>query len=79
VPAPDSNTKRCFPHYWTPDGATAPKLDWFHKYVAVQVLQDDAFGVAGIEQTDYEYLGGGAWRYDDNELTPAKYRTWSEW
>jgi RHS repeat-associated protein len=79
VPAPDSNTKRCFPHYWTPEGATAPKLDWFHKYVAVQVLQDDQSGVAGIEQTDYEYVGGGAWRYDDNELTPAKYRTWSEW
>ncbi|MEJ3746327.1 RHS repeat-associated core domain-containing protein [Actinomycetes bacterium KLBMP 9797] len=78
-PTPDSNTKRCFPQYWTPDGATAPKLDWFHKYVAVQVLQDDRAGVAGIEQTDYEYLDGGAWHYDDNELTPAKYRTWSEW
>ncbi|GAA4672387.1 hypothetical protein Prum_075750 [Phytohabitans rumicis] len=78
-PTPDANTKRCFPHYWTPEGATAPKLDWFHKYVAVQVLQDDQSGVAGIEQTDYEYSGGGAWRYDDNELTPAKYRTWSEW
>ena len=79
VPTPDSNSKRCFPQYWTPEGATAPTLDWFHKYVAVQVLQDDQSGVAGIEQTDYEYSGGGAWRYDDNELTPAKYRTWSEW
>jgi RHS repeat-associated protein len=78
-PTPDSNTKRCFPGYWVPEGATEPKLDWFHTYVAMQVLEDDVSGVAGIEQTDYEYLGGGAWHYDDNELTPAKYRTWSQW
>ncbi|MFJ8579509.1 RHS repeat-associated core domain-containing protein [Micromonospora sp. NPDC093277] len=78
-PTPDSNTKRCFPGYWIPEGAIEPKLDWFHKYVALQVLEDDVSGVAGIEQTDYEYLGGGAWAYDDNELTPAKYRTWSQW
>ncbi|MFU8853055.1 RHS repeat-associated core domain-containing protein [Micromonospora sp. SL1-18] len=79
APKPDSNTSRCFPGYWTPEGATTPQLDWFHKYVAVQVLEDDQSGIAGIEQTDYEYLGGGAWHHDDNELTPAKYRTWSEW
>jgi RHS repeat-associated protein len=79
LPAPDTNTLRCFPQYWTPDGATAPQLDWFHKYVAVQLLEDDQSGVAGIEETDYEYLGGGAWHHDDNELTPAKYRSWSDW
>jgi RHS repeat-associated protein len=79
APTPDSNTKRCFPGYWVPEGATSPTLDWFHKYVPIQVLEDDQSGVAGIEETDYEYLGGGAWHHDDNELTPAKYRTWSEW
>ncbi len=79
LPSPDSNTKRCFPQYWTPEGALSPTLDWFHKYVAVQVLEDDQSGVAGIEQTDYEYLGGGAWHYDDNELIPTKYRSWSQW
>ncbi len=79
LPDPETNTKRCFPQYWTPEGALSPTRDWFHKYVAVQVLEDDQPGVAGIEQTDYEYLGGGAWHYDDNELTPAKYRTWSQW
>ncbi|MCW3815593.1 hypothetical protein ONA91_14125 [Micromonospora sp. DR5-3] len=79
APTPDTNTKRCFPQYWVPEGALQPQLDWFHKYVAVQVLEDDQSGVAGIEQTDYEYLGGGAWHHDDNELTPAKYRTWGEW
>jgi RHS repeat-associated protein len=79
LPTPDTNTKRCFPQYWVPAGAAGPQLDWFHKYVAVQVLEDDQSGTAGIEETDYEYLDGGAWHYDDNELTPAKYRTWSQW
>ncbi|MFE9689124.1 RHS repeat-associated core domain-containing protein [Micromonospora sp. NPDC005806] len=78
-PTPDSNARRCFPQYWTPEGAITPQLDWFHKYVPIQVLSDDQSGIAGIEETDYEYLGGGAWHHDDNELTPAKYRTWSEW
>ncbi|MER7274595.1 RHS repeat-associated core domain-containing protein [Dactylosporangium sp. NPDC000244] len=79
APTPDSNTKRCFPAYWVPEGALSPQLDWFHKYVPIQVLEDDQSGLAGIEETDYEYLGGAAWHHDDNELTPAKYRSWSEW
>ena len=79
APTPDSNTKRCFPAYWVPEGAISPQLDWFHKYVPIQVLQDDQSGLAGIEETGYEYLGGAAWHHDDNELTPAKYRSWSEW
>ncbi|MER7246937.1 RHS repeat-associated core domain-containing protein [Kribbella sp. NPDC000426] len=79
LPAPDQNTKRCFPQYWQADGSESLTLDWFHKYVPITVLEDDQSGVAGIERTDYEYVGGGAWHYDDNELTPTKYRTWGEW
>ncbi|WP_148086541.1 RHS repeat-associated core domain-containing protein [Micromonospora sp. HM5-17] len=79
LPAPESNTRRCFPAYWVPEGEPKPVLDWFHKYVVTQVLEDDVAGVAGIEQTDYEYLGGAAWHYDDNALVPEKYRTWSQW
>jgi len=79
LPTPETNTSRCFPAYWTPEGSSSPQLDWFHKYVVSQVLEDDVSGVAGVEETDYEYLGGGAWHYDDNELVPAKYRTWSQW
>jgi RHS repeat-associated protein len=79
LPAVDQNTKRCFPQYWQADGSPSLTLDWFHKYVPVQVLEDDQAGVAGIEETDYEYLGGGAWHYDDDELTPTKYRTWGQW
>ena len=79
LPAPDQNTKRCFPQYWQADGSESLTRDWFHKYVPVTVLEDDQSGVAGIERTDYEYVGGGAWHYDDNELTPLKYRTWGQW
>ncbi|MGW6194731.1 RHS repeat-associated core domain-containing protein [Kribbella sp. NPDC055110] len=79
LPAPDQNTKRCFPQYWQADGSDSLTRDWFHKYVPVTVLEDDQAGVAGTERTDYEYVGGGAWHYDDNELTPAKYRTWGQW
>ncbi|WP_350275876.1 RHS repeat-associated core domain-containing protein [Kribbella sp. HUAS MG21] len=79
LPEPSQNTKRCFPQYWQADGSTSLTQDWFHKYVPVTVLEDDQSGVAGTERTDYEYLGGGAWHYDDNELTPLKYRTWGQW
>lgn len=79
LPTPETNTRRCFPQYWTPEGAVDPQLDWFHKYVAVQVLENDVAGVSTTEETNYEYLGGAAWHYDDNDLTPAKYRTWSQW
>jgi RHS repeat-associated protein len=79
LPAPDTNTKKCFPQYWQADSGSSLTLDWFHKYVPVQVLENDVAGVAGIEETDYEYLDGGAWHYDDNELTPIKYRTWGQW
>jgi RHS repeat-associated protein len=80
LPAPDSNTKRCFPAYWTPPGQTEPQRDWFHKYVVAQVLQVDSTGGGEIVQTDHAYSGGGAWHYDDDDgLTPDKYRTWSGW
>ncbi|HZM83376.1 MAG TPA: hypothetical protein VFC19_47280 [Candidatus Limnocylindrales bacterium] len=80
LPDPDTNTKRCFPVYWTPPGQIDPQRDWFHKYVAAQVLQEDNTGGGEIVQTDYAYAGGGAWHYDDDDgLTKDKYRTWSGW
>jgi len=29
--------------------------------------------------TRFDYLGGGAWHYDENLLADSKYRTWSQW
>ncbi len=77
--APATNTKRCFPSYWTPEGAFEPTLTWFHKYVVGQVSEKDLVGDAVDTVTSYTYGNSAAWRYDNNELTPAKYRTWSDW
>ncbi|WTI72489.1 polymorphic toxin-type HINT domain-containing protein [Streptomyces sp. NBC_00728] len=74
----DSNTLRCFPVYWSQSGAT-PELDWFHKYVVTSVFQDDLYG-SDSQETRYSYDDGAGWGYsDDDGLTKAKYRTWSQW
>ncbi|MFJ5549443.1 RHS repeat domain-containing protein [Streptomyces sp. NPDC093225] len=82
-PAPDANTKRCYPVFWNPDAGTPmdPTLDWFHKYVVSGISEVDATS-AGADPsptriTRYEYLGGAAWHRDDGELTDAKSRTWN--
>ena len=73
-----SNTKSCYPVWWTPAGYTAPVLDWFEKYAVQQVLTSDQTGGALTEATSYKYSGGGAWHYDDNEVVKAKYRTYGQ-
>lgn len=90
LPTPETNTKRCFPSYFSETGATAPALQWFHKYVVDSVvLQDtaqqaDPNPVVGLDLssqvvTKYTYSGGGAWRYNDSPLTKKKHRTWGDW
>ncbi|MFG3700641.1 RHS repeat-associated core domain-containing protein [Micromonospora sp. NPDC047620] len=80
TPVPDANTKRCFPSYWTPDGAANPTVDWFHKYLATQVVVDDRDPASPDLVTRYEYLDGAAWHHDDDDgLTKEKYKTWSQW
>ncbi|MEV4476298.1 polymorphic toxin-type HINT domain-containing protein [Nonomuraea sp. NPDC049504] len=80
TPQPHANTKRCFPTHWAPEGASDPYLDWFHKYVAVQVLESDLTGGSVTVRSDYAYPpDGAAWAYDDQELVPAERRTWSQW
>ncbi|MGH3713889.1 MAG: RHS repeat domain-containing protein [Micromonosporaceae bacterium] len=79
LPTPDSNTQRCFPVKWTPEGAGAPYNDWFHKYVVDHVNVQDPIGGNPTQVTYYDYEGGAAWAYDDNPMTDAKYRTWSQW
>lgn len=77
--AQDTNTKRCFAAWWSPPGE-GPKLDWFHKYVVRQTLDRDLVGGGRFTQTDYEYVGGGAWHYADaDEVSAVSKRTWSGW
>ncbi|WP_460791602.1 RHS repeat domain-containing protein [Micromonospora sonneratiae] len=80
LPVPDSNVKRCYPTFWTPEGATAPTQDWFQKYVTTQVVEDDRIAGSVDEVTSYEYVGGAAWHFaDDDGLVKEKEKTWSQW
>ncbi len=78
-PVPATNTRLCFPVYWSAFGNVAPSLNWFYKYVVRQVTEDT--GTIGSTQkvTRYAYVGGGAWRFDRDDLVPARYRTWGQW
>ncbi|WP_205625492.1 RHS repeat-associated core domain-containing protein [Actinomadura atramentaria] len=80
LPVPETNERRCFPVIWAPPGREDPITDWFHKYVVTAVTQVDRTGLSPNMVTKYEYLGGGAWHYDDDDgLTKEKYKTWSQW
>ncbi|WP_406004927.1 sugar-binding protein [Streptomyces sp. NBC_00637] len=80
LPAPETNTTRCFPQYWQPAGAPDPVQEWFNKYVVTQVVATDRTGGSDDMVTKYAYLDGAAWHYaDDDGLTKEKYKTWSQW
>ncbi|GAA4670868.1 RHS repeat-associated core domain-containing protein [Phytohabitans rumicis] len=79
LPSPATNTLRCFPARWVMSPEPEPRDDWFHVYAVGQITQVDRVAGGMTEVLNYEYLGGGAWRYDDNPLIAEKYRTWSLW
>ncbi|WP_157545302.1 polymorphic toxin type 30 domain-containing protein [Hamadaea tsunoensis] len=88
TPTPETNTKRCYPVRTAPEdlGGTPGQeiIDWFHKYVVAKVIQTDTTTPSSDSPhdvtTSYEYVGGAAWRYaDDDGLTKDKYRTWNQW
>ncbi|MFD0569262.1 hypothetical protein ACFQ0T_08270 [Kitasatospora gansuensis] len=75
----DSNTKACYPVYWTTPGAAAPIADWFHKTLVEQVTDNDLTKAASpAKVTKYIYFDGAAWHRDDSEFTDDKYRTWND-
>ncbi|GLW59581.1 polymorphic toxin-type HINT domain-containing protein [Kitasatospora phosalacinea] len=73
-----TNTNSCYPVSWTPKFYTAPVTDWFQKYAVTSILETDQTGGAFARSTSYEYGGGAAWHYDDNEVVQPKYRTWGQ-
>jgi RHS repeat-associated protein len=84
--APEGNTLACYPIYWTPGGLTDPIMDWFNKYPVLDITEDGRRTTPSQQAvtsqqvvTHYDYLGGGAWHYDDNPLADPRYRTWSQW
>ncbi|WP_331738208.1 RHS repeat-associated core domain-containing protein [Embleya sp. NBC_00896] len=79
LPDPATNTKRCYPVNWSPDGADTPILDWFHKYLVTQVLEADNTGGGRVMQTDYEYVGAPAWLKSTDEFTKPTERTYNDY
>lgn len=79
MPTPKSNTKRCFPVKWRNTAGDIVN-DWYHKYVVTSVIESDVTGHSRNKYTQYQYLGGGAWRYTENDgLTKDQWRNWSQW
>ncbi|MHA4819609.1 RHS repeat domain-containing protein, partial [Streptomyces aculeolatus] len=80
LPTPQSNTTRCFPQYIGGSDSADPERQWFNKYVVTLMTEHDRTGGASDKATRYEYLGGAAWHYDDDDgLTKEKFKTWSQW
>ncbi|WP_212844092.1 polymorphic toxin-type HINT domain-containing protein [Catellatospora sp. IY07-71] len=87
TPTAHTNTKRCYPVRWAPEdlGGTPGQeiTDWFHKYVVAKVTESDLVlkdaAASPPKVTRYEYVGGAAWRYaEDDAFTKDKYRTWNQ-
>jgi RHS repeat-associated protein len=79
-----SNTRRCFPAFWTPEHVWEPEMDWFHKHVVEAVVVTDTTGGGGEVPTFYDYAtsGGGTgvlWGWDDGEFTDDEHRTYNQW
>src|SRR5207248_690546 len=77
--SPDTNTKRCYPVYWTPYGQSSPTFDWFHKYLVTGVTEADNVGGAPAVTTAYTYLDTPAWHYDEAEFVPPSHKSWGQW
>lgn len=76
--APHTNTRRCFPVYWSPEGSSSPVMEYFHKYVVTSAADNPGGATSESVVTSYNYQGGAAWHYDDSPLTQEKQRTWSD-
>ncbi|MFE4175920.1 polymorphic toxin-type HINT domain-containing protein [Streptomyces sp. NPDC056909] len=80
LPTPQTNTTRCFPQYIGGTTTDDPERQWFNKYVVTSVTATDRTGGSPDRVTMYEYLGGAAWHYDDDDgLTKEEFKTWSQW
>lgn len=86
-PAPEANTKRCYP-VKVPDplDPRQKKLitEWWHKYRVDHVAQDDVQLAGGNQapsvHTWYEYVGAPAWHFEDDDgVSRPERKTWAQW
>ncbi|MEV6843002.1 RHS repeat-associated core domain-containing protein [Actinoplanes sp. NPDC051411] len=81
TPAPDNNSTRCYPVWWTRPGNMNPSIDWFNKYVVTSISENDQTGGGPRVYTEYKYDSTGPmWHYDDdNGLVKDAQKTWGQW
>ncbi|MGW1212968.1 RHS repeat-associated core domain-containing protein [Streptomyces sp. NPDC002499] len=73
----DSNTQDCFPG-WRANGESSGFGVW-HKYLTTKVTVRDNGGGSPPQTTEYRYRGTPAWHHDDDPVTKAERRSWSDW
>ncbi|WP_406215274.1 RHS repeat-associated core domain-containing protein [Streptomyces canus] len=73
----DSNTQDCFPG-WRTNGESSGFGVW-HKYLTTKVTVRDNGGGSPPQSTEYRYRGTPAWHHDDDPVTKAERRSWSDW
>ncbi|MCC2319268.1 polymorphic toxin-type HINT domain-containing protein [Cellulomonas chengniuliangii] len=76
--SPETNTRRCFPVHWQPEGSGPQIMEYFHKYLVDTVIDNPNDMTSASVQTSYRYVGDPAWRFDDNPLVPVSQRTWGQ-
>ena len=74
-----SNSRRCFPVWYSSESVETPRLDFFHKYVAEKVTESDGLDGSPDVVTNFKYNGGGAWHFYDDKALNEIYRTWGQW
>ncbi|KRF39617.1 hypothetical protein ASH01_19930 [Terrabacter sp. Soil811] len=75
---PQTNTKRCFPSYWYPNGSQTAVLDWFHTYPVASITEDGGSTTSLPTSTSWTYTGGAAWHLDNSPVPPDGKHTWSD-
>jgi RHS repeat-associated protein len=73
----DSNTQDCFPG-WRTNGTDSGFGVW-QKYLTTKVTVRDTAGGAPAQVTEYRYQGTPAWHHDDDPVTKAERKSWSDW
>ncbi|MFI5867188.1 polymorphic toxin-type HINT domain-containing protein [Streptomyces sp. NPDC051546] len=78
--ADNTNTRRCYPSWWTRDGGQKPVKDYFHKYLVETVAETDTTPDIGspTKTTKYAYIGAATWAHDEDEFTLDTQRTWND-
>ena len=72
------NTRNCFPQYEA--GGAYGGFAAYNKWLVTQVtVKDSTQAVSPDTVFAYTYTGGGAWRYNQNSLTPSARKSWNDW